>query len=66
MFRVPESNLRDKTRGNVEPIAKVGKKPLFNEREEKDFVDHLIYMANIGYGYTKSSIQTMAKEYALS
>lgn len=66
MFQVPESTLRDRIRGNVEPMAKVGKEPLFNEREEKDFVDHLIYMANIGYGYTKSNIQTMAKEYALS
>lgn len=66
MFQVPESTLRDRTRGNVEPMAKVGKEPLFNEREEKDFVDHSIYMADIGYGYTKSSIQTMSKEYALS
>lgn len=66
MFQVPESTLRDRTRGNVDPMAKVGKEPLLNEREEKDFVDHLIYMANIGYGYTKSNIQTMAKEYALS
>lgn len=53
MFRVPESNLRDRTGGNVEPIAKVGKEPLFTEREENKFVDHLIFMANIGYGYTK-------------
>lgn len=50
MFQVPESTLRDRTRGNVDPMAKVGKEPLLNEREEKDFVDHLIYMANIGYG----------------
>lgn len=42
MFQVPESTLRDRTRGNVEPMAKVGKEPmakvgkepLFNEREE--------------------------------
>lgn len=66
MFQVPESTLRDRTRGNVEPMATLGKEPQFNEREEKDFVDHLVYMANIGYGYTKSNIQTMATEYALS
>lgn len=42
-------------------MAKVGKKPLFNESEEKDFVDHLTYMTDAGYGYTKSSIQTIAK-----
>lgn len=56
MFRVPESTLRDRTRGNVEPMAKVGKGPLFNEREEKDVVDCLIYMSEIGYSYTKTSI----------
>lgn len=66
LFRVPESTVRVRSRGNVEPMAKVGKEPLFNESEEKDFVNHLIYMADIGYGFTKSSIQTMAKEYALS
>lgn len=37
-------------------MAKVGKGPLFNEREEKDAVDRLIYMSEIGYSYTKSSI----------
>lgn len=25
MFQVPESTLRDRTRGNVDPMAKVGK-----------------------------------------
>lgn len=39
MFRVPESTLPDRTIGNVEPMAKVGKEPLFNEREEKDCAD---------------------------
>jgi hypothetical protein len=39
---------------------------VFNEREEKDFVDHLTYMAKIGYGYSKNSIQSMAKQYAMS
>ena len=29
-------------------------------------VQHLVYMASIGYGYTKMSIQRMAKEYAIS
>lgn len=47
-------------------MAKVGKGPLFNEREEKDAVDRLIYMSEIGYSYTKSSIEKMEKEYALS
>jgi hypothetical protein len=46
-------------------MAKVGKDPLFNEREERDFADHLIYMAEIGYGYSKSSIQIMAKQYTM-
>lgn len=34
--------------------------------KKKDFVDHLTYMTDAGDGYTKSSIQTIAKYYALS
>lgn len=34
--------------------------------KKKYFVDHLTYMTDAGYGYTKSSIQTIAKYYALS
>ena len=32
--------------------------------EEQKLVEHIKYMANIGYGYTKSNIQYMARNYA--
>ena len=49
-FSVPESFLRDRTRGNVTLDSRVGVK----------------YMASIGHGYKKADIQYMARNYALS
>jgi hypothetical protein len=46
--------LRDRTRGNVDIEAKVGQDTIFTKDEEKDFVNHMTYMARIGYGYSKA------------
>ncbi|MEW8543568.1 MAG: hypothetical protein AB2693_08525 [Candidatus Thiodiazotropha sp.] len=46
--------------------AKNGTGTLFSAVEERNLVDHISYMADIGYGYSKSSIQYMAKDYAES
>jgi hypothetical protein len=47
-------------------MAKVGKDPLFSEREETDFADHITNMAEIGCGYSNRSIQSKAKQYVMS
>ena len=47
---MPESTLRDRTRGNITLDTKVGVETLFTESEEKLLVDHVKYMASIGYG----------------
>lgn len=65
-YGVPESTLRDRTRGNIPLDATVGFAQIFSHDEEKKMVDHLSYMASIGYGYNKSAIQYMAKDYAVS
>ena len=65
-FNVPESTLRDRTRGNVTLDTRVGVDTLFTVSEEKQLVDHVKYMGSIGYGYNKSGIQYMARDYALS
>ena len=65
-FGVPESTLRDRTRGNVTLDTRVGVDTLFSVSEEKQLMDHVKYMASIGYGYNKSGIQYMARDYALS
>ena len=62
--QVPESTLRDRTRGNVTLDAKKGHGTLFTVEEEKMLVDHLSYMADIGYRYQKSKVQYMARDFA--
>jgi hypothetical protein len=63
-YNVPESTLRDRTRGNVDIEAKVGQDTIFTKDEEKDFVNHMTYMARIGYGYSKAKIQLVGRDYA--
>ena len=63
MYSVPESTLRVRTRENVSLDAKPGQATLFSQCEEKELVSHIKYMADIGYGYTKSQIQYMARDY---
>ena len=65
-FSVPESTLRDRTLGLVDLNVTIGFDSIFNKEEEQKLVNHITYMAQIGYGYSKSSIQYMAKDYAES
>ena len=41
-----------------------GHETLFTTEEGKMLVDHLSYMADIGYGYQKSKVQYMARDFA--
>jgi hypothetical protein len=63
-YNVPESTLRDRTRGNVDIEAKVRQDTISTKDEEKYFVNHMTYMANIGYGYSKAKIQLVGRNYA--
>ena len=66
LYNIPESTLRDRTRGLVALDARNGTGTLFTHAEEEKLVGHIKYMADIGYGYNKSGIQYMAKDYAQS
>lgn len=46
--------------------ATIGFETIFSAADEKKLVEHVTYMANIGYGYNKISIQYLAKEFAES
>jgi hypothetical protein len=46
-YNVPESTLRDRTRGNVDIEANVSQDTIFTKDGEKDFVSHMTYMASI-------------------
>ena len=64
-YNVPESTLRDRTRGNILVDATLGFDTIFKRSEERKLVDHINYMADIGYGY-KSNILYMASDLAKS
>ncbi|XP_052268555.1 uncharacterized protein LOC127869937 [Dreissena polymorpha] len=66
MFAVPETTLRDRIKGRVDVEAKVGHETIFTIEEEKKLYDHVTYMAEIGFGYTKKSVQYMGRDYAES
>ncbi|XP_053392052.1 uncharacterized protein LOC128554769 [Mercenaria mercenaria] len=63
-YSVPESTLRDRTCGLVALDVTIGFDTIFSKDEEERLVNHITYMAGIGYGYSASSIKYMAKDYA--
>ena len=66
LYSVPESTLRDRTRGYVSLDGRSGPERLFSHEEEKQLTQHITYMGDIGYGYSKGSIQYMAADFAKS
>jgi hypothetical protein len=66
MYSEPETTLRDRKTGKVEVDSTIGFETIFNKEEENKLVQHVSYMAEIGYGYNKQGIQHMAKDYAKS
>ena len=66
VYSVPESTLRDRPRCNVTLDATRGPGLLLSWEEEKHLVDHIKYIGDIGYGYTKSEVQYMATDYCKS
>ena len=49
-YSVPESTLRDRTRGLVDLDVKIGFDRIFSAEEEEKLVGHVSYMAEIRYG----------------
>ena len=65
VFGVPESTLRHLGLQSVENLPSHGPDPLFTKEEEKSLIDHMTYMSNIGYGYSRQAFLDMAFEYAV-
>ena len=66
-FNVPETTLRQRALGSVDPETTVsGPAPVLSQEEEAVFVDHLKFMASVGYGYTRNEVINMTSEYAVS
>ncbi|XP_038064724.1 uncharacterized protein LOC119735094 [Patiria miniata] len=66
-YGVPESTLRDRVLGKVDPEAtRSGPAPVFSLEEENNLVDHLKKMALLGYGYSRAEVIDTATIYAVS
>ena len=72
MYGIPESTLCDGTLGvqhaveDTENIPRWGPAATFSRDEEMQLVDHLTYMASIGYGYSRQEFLTLATDFAIS
>ena len=62
---VPEQTLRDRTCGYT-PVDQhhSGKDRLLTHDDEKEMVEHIKYVASVGYGYTRREIAQLAGETA--
>ena len=72
MYGVPESTLRDRTLG-LQPVPetdtfliKSGPSPVLTLGEEVELVEHVSYMASIGYGYSRAEFINIATDFAVS
>ena len=56
-FSIPEQTPRDRILGHVSvDNVKSGPPPVFNLDQEANLVDHIKYMASVGYGYTRAAL----------
>ena len=63
---IPTQTLRDRIKGKVdEDIEKSGPPPILSKEQESDLVDHILQMAEIGYGYTKQDMLKLACDSAV-
>ena len=60
-FGVERRALRERIEGNRETEAKVGKKSLLSNEEENCLVNHLMEMAELGFGYEAVQIRTLVR-----
>ncbi|WAR29262.1 LOW QUALITY PROTEIN: hypothetical protein MAR_002830 [Mya arenaria] len=72
LYGLPESMLRDRTLGlqpvtnEHENLPSLGQLPTFTANEERQLVEHLSYMASIGYGHTRSELLNLATDWAIT
>ena len=66
-FGLPEASLRHKLSGRVDPEStRSGPPPIFSLEEECHLVDHIKFMSQCGYRYSRSEVVDIASEYAVS
>ena len=65
-YGVPVTTLKDMISGRISLSTRSGGQyPLLSKSEEKDIVDHLQYMASVGYGYSRMALRHIATDVAI-
>ena len=65
-YGVPVTTLKDRISGRISlSTTSGGQYPLLSKSEEKDIVDHVHYMASVGYGYSKIDLRHIATDVAI-
>ncbi|XP_053402828.1 uncharacterized protein LOC128558062 [Mercenaria mercenaria] len=65
-FGIPITTLKDRIRGKTSvDVLKSGTPPLFSQEQEAFLSQHLITMAEIGFGYTRQETINLASDYAV-
>ena len=62
---VPRSTLKDRLSGRVQHGVNPGPKPYLSKEEESELADHLIHVANLGYGKTCRDVKCLVERYAI-
>ncbi|XP_060588807.1 uncharacterized protein LOC132744202 [Ruditapes philippinarum] len=66
-YGVPQATLRHKLSGRTNPEAvRSGPPPLFTQEEEALLVEHLMFTASVGYGYSRKEVIDISTEYAVA
>jgi len=64
VYNVPEFTLRYETKNNVDLECKPEPDRLFTYKEKMKLADNIVFLANIGYGYSVTDVRCVAANYA--
>ena len=65
-YQVPLTTLRDRVDGRVNiDCVSSGPPPLFTQEQESYIVEYIKTMSEIGYGYTRAEVLSLASDYAV-
>ena len=60
VYTVPKSTLSDRTRNNEDLKCTPGTQVETTYEEEMKLADHIVFIVNIGYGYSVNDVRCMA------
>ena len=65
VYCVPETTLQERVNGTVDIACLAsGHSPMFSQEQEARLVQHVSFLAKVGYGYNRGELCTLATEYA--